>query len=253
VNAPWLSITKEDVVFDGELGRLKPHRHAVVALLLGLERSFDLVTACQSGPCAVAIVPAGVEHALDFHGARSLVIYVEPHDRGYSAFHRAAGGRCPTLPELTAPWRQALARWHRRRDSRPIVALAHDTLAAPGPGLDPRLRVLAGYFNRGLLLESPATELGQKVRLSPSRLVHLTKTELGVGLRRLKLHYRFKLVAAAALSGKNLTTAAHAAGFADSGHFSRSFAETFGLNPSEVLLRAARGESRALPQSRARR
>jgi AraC-like DNA-binding protein len=67
----------------------------------------------------------------------------------------------------------------------------------------------------------------------------LIKSELGVGVRRLKQHYRFKLVARAAAEGKNLTAAAHAAGFADSGHFSRTFLETFGLSPSKVLLRGA--------------
>jgi AraC-like DNA-binding protein len=239
---PSISISKERIVFDGPLGKLRPHSHAVLALLVGLERTFELETERGSESCAVAVVPAGVEHVLNFHGKRALVIYVEPHDPSYAAFHRGAAGACPSLPRLDAAWRRALSDWTHRQDCRALLALSHDVMATPTRPLDRRVRELAASFNRGLLLDAPADELGASVQLSASRLVHLLKTELGVGIRRLKQHYRFKLVAAAATSGQSLTTAAHAAGFADSGHFSRSFLETFGISPSQVLLRAVRGE-----------
>ena len=38
-----------------------------------------------------------------------------------------------------------------------------------------------------------------------------------------------------AAGGDNLTTAAHAAGFADQAHFSRAFRRTFGAPPSHGL------------------
>lgn len=232
-----ISITPERIVFEGRLGALKQHSHAVLALLVGLERPFRLTTGAGAVSCAVASVPASVLHVLDFHGARTLVVYVEPHDAHYAAFHRGAAGACPTLTRLDRSWDRALSRWSKERDVHPLLELARTTFGAPNARIDRRVGRLAGCFSRGELLDAPISALAARARLSPSRLVHLLKDELGVGVRRLKQHYRLKLVALATLRGQTLTAAAHDAGFADSAHLSRTFSETFGLNPSRVLLR----------------
>jgi len=234
-----ISVTSERVIYDGQLGKLQRHSHATLALLVGVERPFSLGTAAGISSCSVAIVPAGVEHELDFFGARAIVVYVEPHDAGYASFHRAAAGSCPTLAELAQPWASALDEWSERQDCRPLLARATDAFRASPATLDRRIRELAARFNRGELLDADMQELAARVGLSTSRLVHLIKAELGVGVRRLKQHYRFKMVARATAAGQNLTAAAHAAGFADSGHFSRTFLVTFGLSPSKILLRDA--------------
>lgn len=232
-----ISITPDRVVFDGPLGALKQHSHAVLALLVGIERRFRLTTSRGSVSCAAALVPPSVLHSLDFGGGRTLVVYVEPHVPDYAAFHRGAAGACPTLGELDRTWRRALSTWSSTAEVVPLLGLARDAFGDATARLDRRVGTLAGCFSRGELLEAPMSEMATRVRLSPSRLIHLLKDELGVGARRLKQHYRFKLVALATERGENLTSAAHGAGFADSGHFSRSFLETFGLNPSRVLLR----------------
>jgi AraC-like DNA-binding protein len=232
-----ISVTPERVVFDGRLGKLRQHSHAVLALLVGVERRFQLVTADGTLSCAVAVVPAAVPHELDFHGRRTIVAYVEPHDPSYAAFHRGAAGQCPYRARLDGAWKKALADWSTKEDVCSLLALARDTFGDGRARLDPRVSRLASWFSRGELLDAPFAEMASRLRLSSSRLVHLLTDELGVGVRRLKQHYRFKQVALEAARGQNLTTAAHAAGFADSGHFSRTFTETFGLSPSQVLLR----------------
>jgi AraC-like DNA-binding protein len=237
VSEQVISVTPERVVFDGRLGKLRQHSHAVLALLVGVERPFRLVTAEGVSACAVAVVPAAVLHELDFHGRRTLVVYVEPHASDYAAFHRGAAGRCPQRDHLNAAWQGALATWSSAQDARALLAVARAEFGDEHARLDPRVSRLATCFSRGELLDAPLASMASRLRLSSSRLVHLLTDELGVGVRRLKQHYRFKQVALGAASGENLTTAALAAGFADSGHFSRTFAETFGLSPSQVLLR----------------
>ena len=230
-------MTPERIVYDGQLGKLQQHSHATLALLLGVERPFTLVTEVGTSSCSVAIVPAGVEHELDFFGARAVVVYVEPHDASYAGYHRAAAGTCPFIATLSAPWLTAITAWSERQHCEQLLACAAEVFRAPRAAVDRRVRELAASFNRGELLDAEMPEMAASIGLSSSRLVHLIKSELGVGVRRLKQHYRFKLVARAAAEGQNLTAAAHAAGFADSGHFSRTFLETFGLSPSKVLLR----------------
>jgi AraC-like DNA-binding protein len=232
-----ISVTSERVVYDGQLGKLQQHSHATLALLVGVEQPFSLSAAGVTSSCSLALVPAGVEHELDFFGARAIVVYVEPHDAEYAGFHRAAAGSCRAANSLSAPWLAAIATWSQRRDCRPLLTCAAEAFRTSPAALDRRVLDLAAHFNRGELLDAEMPEMAARVGLSSSRLVHLIKSELGVGVRRLKQHYRFKVVARAAADGQNLTTAAHAAGFADSGHFSRTFLQTFGMSPSKVLLR----------------
>jgi AraC-like DNA-binding protein len=235
-----ISVTPERILFDGRLGKLKPHSHAAAALLVGVDRTFRLETAAESSAPRVAIVPAAILHELDFHGARVIAGYVEPHDPNYAAIHRGAAGACRTLGRMDDAWRRAVTAWSGRGDSRPLLTLALETFGQCGGRMDARVRRLSAHFSRGELLDAPVSDLAARVGLSASRLVHLLKQELAVGARRLKQHYRFRLAALAAARGESLTTAAHGAGFADSAHFSRSFLETFGLPPSQVFLQGRR-------------
>lgn len=232
-----IALSRQRIVFDGHLGALSQHSHAVLGLLIGLEGNFRLATAEGTVLCRLAVVPASVEHELDFFGKRTLVLYVEPHVAGYGALHRGAGGSCLSLPALDVPWQRAVAAWQERKSCDALLTSLNQLLVQPGASLDPRIRKLCRNFNEGQLLDAPTAELARHVALSPSRLVHLFKTELGAGVRRVKQHYRFKLAVACIAQTRSLTSGAHSGGFADSGHFSRAFRGTFGVSPSEVLLR----------------
>lgn len=234
---PTLSITRERITFDGRLEALRPHRHATLVHLWGADQPFRLTTRGQSEMVQFALVPAGVEHALDFTGQRALVIYIEPHDPEYAGNHRAASGRCLTHSELPSHFGSALELWEQRRDVSQLLALGREQVRPPEVTLDERLRTIAHAFNEGRLLDASVEQLAREVHLSPSRLTHLLKQELGTGFRRLKQYYRFKLAAQTLSLGSSLTTAAHEAGFADSAHFSRAFSETFGLTPAKIFRR----------------
>lgn len=236
MDAPTVAIDRQRIVYDGPLGRLREHRHAVIALLVGLERDFSICS--RDGgerPVRFALVPADVRHRLDFFGARTLVVYVEPHDPAYGALHRGALGRCHDLTELPEGIADAVAAWTGKLDPQPLVQAAVGRYAVEAKALDDRVARVAQLWNEGELLDAEVNELARAVALSPSRLLHLFKAELGVGIRRVKQHYRFKIAASAIGRGSTFTHAAYQAGFADSAHLSRAFAETFGLSPTAVL------------------
>ena len=73
--------------------------------------------------------------------------------------------------------------------------------------------------------------------LSESRLVHLFKEEMLLPIRRHILWLRIQRAVRAVQSGHSLTEAAHAAGFSDQAHFSRTFKQTFGISPRDGLAR----------------
>jgi AraC-like DNA-binding protein len=186
------------------------------------------------------VVPASVEHELDFFGKRTLVLYLEPHVPGYGAVHRGAAGRCVSLPALDVQWQRAVAAWQERESCDALLTSLNQLLAQAGTPIDSRVRKLCRSFNQGELLDATTAELASQVALSPSRLVHLFTSELGAGVRRVKQHYRFKLAVACIAQTRSFTSGAHSGGFADSSHFSRAFRGTFGVSPSEVLLRTTR-------------
>ncbi len=81
----------------------------------------------------------------------------------------------------------------------------------------------------------PIAELAQLVELSPDRFRHLFKEQLGLPVRRYLLWLRLRRAGLLLRDGITLTQAAHAAGFFDSAHFSRTFKEMFGDTPSFLL------------------
>lgn len=79
------------------------------------------------------------------------------------------------------------------------------------------------------------SELAAQVYLSESRFIHLFTEQVGIPPRRFLLWARLMDAVRAAIRAENLTSAAHAAGFADSAHLSRTFKRMFGQAPSFLV------------------
>ena len=107
------------------------------------------------------------------------------------------------------------------------------------PSIDHRVRrVLRDLPNR--LAEDAAVSLdavAASVRLSPSRFLHLFTTSVGVPLRPYVLWLRLQCGARELARGKSVAESAHAAGFSDAAHFSRTFRRMIGATPRQVLRR----------------
>jgi AraC family transcriptional regulator len=76
--------------------------------------------------------------------------------------------------------------------------------------------------------------LAEQVGLSPSRLGALFRRDLGLPLRRYLLWLHLIDAVQALSRDPNLTHAAHAAGFSDAAHLTRTFHAMFGMPPSAL-------------------
>lgn len=210
-------------LFVGPLDSVPRHAAAVDAVLVGLERPFELIVGGAVRTCEAVVVPARTEHALEFHGGRVAVLYVEP---GCQVGHEldAAALRSSVDAALVrgdpSSWQQLLA--------------AAQLEVATGP-IDARVARVASLLSEAPDESLSADVLAARVRLSVSRLEHLFKAQLGVPLRAYRGWYRMRLAAERVLAGASLTEAAHAAGFYDSAHFNHAFRQTFGLKPSLIF------------------
>jgi AraC family transcriptional regulator, arabinose operon regulatory protein len=77
--------------------------------------------------------------------------------------------------------------------------------------------------------------LAQALNLSYHRMSHVFAQQIGLPLKSYQLWRKVKLATMQFASDASLTEIAHAAGFADSAHLSRSFAHFFGIKPSYLV------------------
>lgn len=209
-------------LYVGALRELPRHRFAANAVLVGLDDTFELACGGHTERHAAAFVRGWQWHALDFHGGRAAVLFLEPGAR----------------PE-------------RRVDARSLRRSIEGALRAREPALwadlfqtalglhvrprttDARVASAATFLNAGA--RSSAVTLAKRLGVSTSHIEHRFRDQLGVPMGAYRAWYRMQAATALALLGHNLTDLAHATGFCDSAHFSRLFHRMFGLPPSKVF------------------
>lgn len=203
----------------------------------------------RSGPWrrAAGIVTApDVPHALDATGAEVLLVFLDPEsDVGLAL----AGVMSDDVALLSGAMRDALL-----KDVTPASLMGADGPAwlaqlvtlLRGPRL-PRRRTVHPRVRQVLRLLREAEvdadvsleQLAAKVGLSPGRLMHVFTESVGVPLRPWLAWLKLQRAAASLVTGATVSEAAHAAGFSDAAHLSRTFRRMLGLTPSELQKAAS--------------
>jgi AraC-like DNA-binding protein len=182
----------------------------------------------------VTMVGSNVPHAFDAGGEGVALVLLDASDTAVRrlAAKLHAAELWPQLEGLELPSHG----WPPRRLSTWADALLA-RLGAEG-----RSGIVSGPTRRALryveerLEEMPRLEVAaERAGLSPSRLRHLFRSEVGLPFRRFILWARLRRAAELAARGLSITAGAVGAGFSDGAHFSRTFRRHFGLSPSDVL------------------
>jgi AraC-like DNA-binding protein len=218
-----------------------PHAEHGAALLVGLEHDVT-VTVTVPGPGGAVVrgravvVPPDLWHAAASPGPTLGLLYDPegvPHVAGHA---RLRGGAYPLEGRLLSRLGEAVAA-HRASLARPDVldGLARE-YAAWLAGESPR-RCPDGRVARVLeALRDPAADRRGAVAhagISEAHLQALFVRDVGLPIRTFQL-WRRLLVAVAAFARLDATGAAHAAGFADLAHFSRTCRRMLGYSPTEL-------------------
>jgi AraC-like DNA-binding protein len=222
----------------------EPHRHFTASITLALE-GFLRVREDEGDEWqdvyGIAALP-NASQQLDDTGALMVNLQVDPETEAYARLETRLWSEQETVyfrePELGG-LRAAL---HAASiSSSPGVNLWNatlDALGGPATGprtFDPRISKVLTLLKASMPEAPSAQELGEQVELSEGRLIHLFSEQVGVPLRRYVLWLRIRHIVFCLAIGKNLTDAAHEAGFADSAHLTRVFRSMFGLAPSQIL------------------
>jgi AraC-like DNA-binding protein len=199
-----------------------PHAQHGHALFVGLDRDVTITTAAGVLRGRVVLVPAGVRNAVDSPG-RTIGICYDPERSPIAA--RDASVLDARL--LAAPAGDHLA------DPDALVAVAgelHRRIAAQPRVLDRRVAAAVE------VLRTPGLDHRRELAHLPVSRAHLRALfarDIGTPIPTYA-RWRRLLDALAVFGGSNATVAAHAAGFADLAHFSRTCRDMLGYSPTTL-------------------
>lgn len=225
---------------------IAPHSHYAIQLALGLPRGLRVQLGLHGEwqSCAAALVPSKATHTIDISGCdMSVVLFIEPETPAGKALTARLQGRLELLDtelveaaaaRLGQAWRVE-RNYEAVRDACMQLVQQVSQTAHREPS-DPRVLAVVEYLRQSVDQQVSLPELAKRVHLSPERFRHLFVEETGMPLRTYVLWRRLLHVFALLMRGDTLSAAAHAAGFADSAHLSRTARAMFGLPPSAFQM-----------------
>jgi AraC-like DNA-binding protein len=235
-------------MFIGRAGIVVPmHAHYAIQIAFGMEHGIRFRTRDDEPwtEYGGAIIPSRQPHSMDaMHVQANAVLFVEPETReGRAIAERWLRHGIAAIPDaVLADAAPALfAGWQARSASAVIDAatrLVHGLTGGVEPSVvsDPRILRAVAYIKAHLDAPLTLEEVAAEACLSPSRFRHLFVEQTGMALRPYILWRRFLRVWELVSTGESLSAAAHAAGFADAAHLSRTSRSMFGFPPSVMQL-----------------
>ena len=224
--------------------------HAHYAIQIGFGISSGIGFRASDGDdwteYAGAIIPSRQPHAMDATRARpSAVILVEPETReGRALDERWLAGGIAAVPEreLAEVGPAVFTAWRDERSVAAVERAARRVVRTLAGGVEPSVvvddRILRAVAHIRAHLDATLTleAVAGVACLSPGRFRHLFVEQTGMALRPYILWRRFIRAWELLMTGASLSAAAHAAGFADAAHLSRTSRSMFGFPPSVVHM-----------------
>jgi AraC-like DNA-binding protein len=223
-----------------------PHSHYALQLSIGLDKKFALRSGNNQKPetMRAALIAANARHIFDGAGGTVVNLYLDPESRQAreitnkfpfkSHLEIEAGHIKPFLPHLRKGLAESLNCAEAFSLTEDLLENLFQTQKAETP-LDSRIGLALEILKNAPDNLISADAVARKVCLSPGRFAHLFRAETGLPVRRYLLWMRLRRALRMLGENDSLTTAAHAAGFADSAHLTRTFRQMFGLAPSEIF------------------
>lgn len=217
------------------------HSHYAATLAISLEKNITIETELGKEEYRVALVGPNTHHRTISPGVEMVALLIDPETYEFGSISGTiSSGEVKRLdiqkflPLIDSLW----SLYYGDLNDEEATKLQLDLLRTVYPFdtletiVDPRIQKIAKKIRMEVPSSIRMKEIGKDFSISEDRLIRLFKENLGIPLRRYLLWVRILRAVKEIKEGNNLTEAAHAAGFSDSAHFSRTFKENFGFIPS---------------------
>lgn len=235
-------------------GVVPPHAHHAVQVTLSL----DLPVRMREGDDGEwlegqgTIVLPDVTHSLDATNVLAALLFVDPESREGRWLRRSLSAPITTIPPERFECCLPGLRIFRDRPldavetTRLVTSVVRNLCVGPPPvhRLDERVARALELVRASDASRIPLEQVAAKVFLSPSRFARLFAEEVGLPFRRYVLWRKLSRALQLIGRGSTLSAAAHAGGFSDSAHLTRTFYQMFGMSPTAML---GRGELYEIP------
>jgi AraC-like DNA-binding protein len=220
------------------------HAHHAIQITSALTGTLSLASGDAIVTAPTIAVAADAPHKFAAQGLLAF-IFVEPESHAGRVLTERLFRHGPLAEVSDAGFVQALEPLRDTFDAPHGSEQLLDFGAAAVRGLVPEARAPLPDARVRKIIDFTAAHLDEPlnlaiaargVHLSPSRLRHLFVEQTGLPYKTYLLWLRLMRAVQLYAEGRSLTESAHAAGFADSAHFSRAFRRTFGL-PATTLTR----------------
>ena len=237
---------QERGLFLGRASGTSSHAPHAIKICLAVHGSFHLRTTANGvwHECRATIVPPDQVHQIDGRGARLALFYLLPEtiegQQILKSFSEKTVSAVPeaAMSELLPRLRTYLEHGCTHQEASTLCdALVYGLTPPSGEkiSLDHRVVCALRYLRSALDHQVTSAEIAAAVSLSPSRIAHLFREQSGLPLRRYMLWLRLCAALEQMAVSESLTDAAHAVGFADSAHLSRTFRQMHGITPSSLF------------------
>lgn len=219
------------------------HRNHAAAWLAAPGAQLRVTLADGTELCDEAVyIPSGVEYATQGVDVAIAALFWEPESASFRAA-MATNSETPRACSFPHPVDGVVEKLQTAGTSpaeayRSIEKLFAFSGSTPAfaPTLDARVEAALAFLRESPQHYGSIEALAEMVHLSPSRLAHVFKQEVGVPVRRYVLWTKMRRALDLAIAGESLTSAALSAGFSDSAHLSRTVRSMMGIAP-EYLFR----------------
>lgn len=226
-------------------GRGEPHAHHAIQLSLGLTGPVCLrAGTAEWRPYGCAFVPSHCAHQFDGMNESVAQIFVEPETlRGRILTEKYAGAGVQALPHeaLRPHCAELLAAFRSGAPDADLVQAAQDLLdrlcgdVREVRKTDARITRAIAFVRARLGEPIALADAAGAAHLSQSRFRHLFVLQTGISFRQYLLWARVEAAVGAAMRGASWTAAAHAWGFSDAAHLTRTCRRMFGVAPTMIV------------------
>ncbi|WP_374593262.1 helix-turn-helix domain-containing protein [Aquabacterium sp.] len=237
-----LLIDAERVYYRGRLGHPVCRKLGCLTLYAAHRAPLHLsIDGRDAPPTRLAVVPPYVTHSV--HSADDWVtcLLIEPEYLDLTrlpVFSRPGPASTAQLPWATASLLAQALSGAGPDDAQIDLSpddLFYATLTLPRRQLDPRIDRLIRRMRDEAAADWSADDAAHCCGVSPSRLLHLFKAEIGVPFRHFRAWKRARQMLIYASSTDSLTRLAQDLGYTDSSYFSNSIRQVYGLRPKDIL------------------